>query len=282
MVGLIRVGRGPTAELLQLYALEGFLARLAASDLSDRLVLKVGLLLAAFDTRRPTRDADLTGFAIDNDTDSVLAVVREILDTELDEDDGLRFFPDSLSARTIREHGKYSGVRVDAQAHLAIAEIHFHVDVSVGDPVWPGPARIMVPRLRSGNPIKLNGYPLPMVLAEKTITAAQRGTASTRWRDFADIWVLSRQHPLDGTAFRRTVLEVAQYRDADLKPLVETLDGFAEQAQVQWANWRQGHRLDQLPKSFETVLTAIVAFADPVIADAVSGLSWDPQTQTWS
>lgn len=51
----------PFAELLTLYTLEGFLARLAKSRHASRLVLKGGLLLAAYDARRPTRDADFAG-----------------------------------------------------------------------------------------------------------------------------------------------------------------------------------------------------------------------------
>lgn len=35
------------------------------------------------------------------------------------------------------------------------------------------------------------GYPRVMVLAEKIVTAIQRGTANTRWRDFVDIVALS-------------------------------------------------------------------------------------------
>jgi hypothetical protein len=44
-----------TDELLQLYALEGLLDRLSGSVHASRFVLKGGVLLAAFDARRPTR-----------------------------------------------------------------------------------------------------------------------------------------------------------------------------------------------------------------------------------
>ena len=49
----------PTGELLVLYVLERFLYRLSVSEHRDRLVLKGGMLLAAFDERRPTGDVDL-------------------------------------------------------------------------------------------------------------------------------------------------------------------------------------------------------------------------------
>jgi hypothetical protein len=48
-----RTGR-PTDELIQLYALEGFLDRLTKSQYAENFVLKGGVLLAALDARRPT------------------------------------------------------------------------------------------------------------------------------------------------------------------------------------------------------------------------------------
>jgi hypothetical protein len=48
--------RRPISELLNLYALEGFLDRLGQSEYVEGLVLKDGVLLAAFGTRRATRD----------------------------------------------------------------------------------------------------------------------------------------------------------------------------------------------------------------------------------
>ena len=74
--------------------------------------------------------------------------------------------------------------------------MRFHVDVSVGDPIWPGPAVVEFSRLLGGN-IRLLGYPIPMVLAEKIVTASQRGITSTRWRDFADLYLLAGQHQLE-------------------------------------------------------------------------------------
>ena len=65
----------------------------------------------------------------------------------------------------------------------------FHIDVSVGDPVWPAPEMIELPCLLEGS-VQQRGYPAEAVLAEKIVTAGQRGTVNTRWRDFADIYLL--------------------------------------------------------------------------------------------
>ena len=68
-----------TDELLALYALEGFLDRLSSSSRADDLVLKGGVLLAAYDTRRPTRDIDLQATHLAGDADTVLALVLSLI-----------------------------------------------------------------------------------------------------------------------------------------------------------------------------------------------------------
>ena len=63
---LARYQRRPTDELFQIYALEGFLARMTESDHAETFVLKGGVLLAAYGARRPTQDVDLQGQHVSN------------------------------------------------------------------------------------------------------------------------------------------------------------------------------------------------------------------------
>ncbi len=175
-----------TAELLQLYALEGFLARLPASPHAHRFTLKGGLLLAAFDVRRPTKDVDLSAAALQNDPDTIRRAVQDVAMVEID--DGLEFDALAGSAQVIREDDDYSGVRVTVPCGLATATVDFHVDVNVGDPIWPGPTEVLIPRLLGGEPLHVHGHPVTMVLAEKIVTALQRvrrthggETSSTSW-----------------------------------------------------------------------------------------------------
>ena len=274
-----RSGR-PTDELIQLYLLECFLARLVASSMRDKLVLKGGVLLAAFGDRRPTRDVDLAGLDVSNDSDAVLSLVRVILRVQFP-DDGVEFDPDSASAETIREEHEYAGVRVSADARLASARSRFHVDVNVGDPIWPEPAIVSLPRLRGGPPIELAGYPLHLVHAEKIVTAVQRGTANTRWRDFADVWTLSNRHAVNGSDIQGAVERVARYRQAQLSPLSVVLDGYAEIGQPKWAAWRRRNEYRHLPETFAEVLSAVIAFADPVLVREVDKQSWAPTVRQW-
>lgn len=271
----------PTQELLQLYVLEGFLDRLAVSDVRDRFVLKGGVLLAAFATRRPTKDVDLAGVNLANSTEAVLAVIQTVLETSPAEDDGIEFSPETATADVIRDEEQYSGVRVHVGARLASAKLPFHVDVNVGDPIWPAPTTVAVPRLRGGTPIRLSGYPVHMIHAEKIVTAVQRGTANTRWRDFGDVWTLSCRHPIAGADLQGALREVAQGRGVVVAPLTEVLDGYAELAQTRWVAWRRRSGSDQLPEDFGGVLDAVVHFAEPPLLGEVSSLIWIPDSAIW-
>jgi len=72
-----RDGRG-TQQLLTLYVVERWLARLASAPYAEQFVLKAGMLLAAFEPCRPTADADALARHIANDQNAVLARVVEI------------------------------------------------------------------------------------------------------------------------------------------------------------------------------------------------------------
>jgi len=164
---LARRQRRPTDELHQLYALEGFLCRLAASEHAGRFALKGGVLLAAYDARRPTRDIDLHARALSSDEAAVLQVIRDVASQPFE--DGLVVDTDAVRTEIIRDESDYSGVRVSLGGRLSVARIAFHVDVNVGDPVQPPPQRIVLPRILGGE-LAINGYPLPMVYAEKIVS----------------------------------------------------------------------------------------------------------------
>ncbi|MGZ4154222.1 MAG: nucleotidyl transferase AbiEii/AbiGii toxin family protein [Actinomycetota bacterium] len=275
-----RIDRRPVDELLHLYVLECFLERLAVSRYSDQLVLKGGVLLAAFGERRPTRDVDLQAEDLGNDAENIKAVVCEI--TAGDAGDGVVFEIEAASAEVIRDEDAYSGVRVTIGARLATARPPFHVDVSFGDPITPEPGDVHVPRLLRGE-LVVRGYRLAMVHAEKIVTAITRGTVNTRWRDFADIYLLSRRHPVDGSELARSIRDVADHRGVRPQALSSILDGYAQIGQARWAGWRRKQTLDdRLPESFGDVISAVVDFADPAIDGRTTGRSWDPESGTWS
>jgi hypothetical protein len=275
-----------TAEYLRLYTLEGFLLRLANSPHRNRFVLKGGVLLAAYEMRRPTADIDLAAVRTPNELDEIRRLITGVAATTLPPglDDGLTFDLDGVTAETIREKDEYSGIRVRLLARLATAREPFHADVSVGDPIWPAPAEISIPRLLVREPIHLRGYPMEMVLTEKIVTALERGTANTRWRDFADVYLLTGRYFVKAEEIRQALEAVADHRRVELTALHDVLDGYADIGQPRWAAWRTKLRLsDILPSSFGEVLDSLQAFADPILTGGAADAStWDLERRVWT
>ena len=275
-----------TAEYLRLYALEGFLLRLAHSPRGNKFVLKGGVLLAAYGLRRPTTDIDGVALQTSNEVEDirqfVVAVASTALPAELD--DGLTFDLDNVTAEAIRDEDKYGGVRIRLVGRLASAREPFHVDVSIGDPIWPEPAEISLPRLLGQEPVQLRGYPMEMVLAEKIVTALQRGSASTRWRDFGDIFVITGLLSFRAGEVRQALQAVAYYRHVELASLDDALDGYAEIGQPRWASWRRKLQLTEtLPERFEHALESLKDFADPIITGtSTDPATWDPIRRVWN
>jgi hypothetical protein len=249
-------------------------------------VLKGGVLLAAYGLRRPTADIDGAVLQISNEVASIKKFVTDIaaiaLSAELD--DGLVFDLEGATAEAIRDEDKYSGVRVRLVAQLATAREPFHVDVNIGDPIWPGPAEISLPRLLEQEPIRLRGYPMEMVLAEKIVTALERGSANTRWRDFADIFAITGRQTFKARDIRQALQTVADYRDVELANLDDTLEGYAVIGQARWAAWRSRIQLaDVTPEDFSDALESLREFANPIINNVVTDkVVWDPSQRQWN
>lgn len=118
---LARAQGRATAEVLQTYVLEGFLRRLVRARQADQLVLKGGMLMAAFELRRPTRDVDLLALRLDNDPMEVKELVLSIASEPVA--DGVAFLLDTATAGAIRDEDVYPGVRVVLDAQLATARV---------------------------------------------------------------------------------------------------------------------------------------------------------------
>lgn len=269
----------PTDELFVLYVLERFIYRLSLSELRDRLVLKGGMLLAALGDRRPTRDVDLLALSVSNDIAAVTSVVRAVLAVQVD--DGVVFESDRLTTEIIREQDIYAGVRMAVPARLHRAQHPLRIDVNVGDPVTPGPVEVQYPSLL-GAPFPVVGYPIETVLAEKIVTMIDRGDASTRERDFADVALLIRHHEIDAPALAAAINATGDYRGSELRPLREVLINLGRDRQADWARFiRRSGIENDLPESYDDTISAVVGFADPILRGEANACRWRPDTQRW-
>jgi hypothetical protein len=117
------------------------------------------------------------------------------------------------------------------------------------------------------------------------VTALERGLANTRWRDFADIYLLAGSHEFTAQNLINALTRVADHRTVTLTPLHPTLDGYPEIAQSRWRAWHvRQHLDDRLPEQFSDVLAVVSSFADQLLTDncpAPTPGGWSPQRRTW-
>jgi hypothetical protein len=256
---------GNTQPLLVVYAIESFLRRLALSAYADRMVLKGGMLMAASEIRRMTRDADLSARQLANAEERVRAAVGSICAIVPDPHDGIAIDPASIRTETMREGDEYQGVRCKQVAVLGHARIPFALDLSFGD---PGVATTI--ELRSVidlAPLRLAAYPLELNLAEKIVTAMQRRETSTRDRDFADLWVASRRLDVDLVELRRHVVAVAAHRGQPLIPLAEALANVPDRQQPYTAMVARMAYLVPPPERWRDLIADVIAFVDPLLTN---------------
>lgn len=224
----------PTQEYLIRHALESFLDRLNRTPHRRDFVLKGGLLLGAYGVRRPTKDAGSNAISADVTPEHLKQVVRDAADVEAE--DGVVFDLGSLAVDEIRDDAAYPGMCLRVNVSIATWNGVVSWDVSTGDPIVPAPREVTLEGIL-GEPLVLIGYAPESTVAEKGVTILERGTASTRWRDYVDIVTLG-EAGRDHEELLRAVHAVAEYRGGELQPIGSVLEGYGSVGQAKWAAWR--------------------------------------------
>lgn len=280
---LAKAGRRGTQELLTLYVAERWLARLSESRYASDFIIKGGMLLAAYQSRRPTADLDALARSIANDAATVTARVSEI--AQLPMNDGAHYLPRTATSRIIRDQALYAGVRISMDCLIATARVKFRLDVNFGDPVTPAPVSVKIPSLRPGiPPVRVLGYPVETVLAEKIATAIALGPANTRVRDYADIYTLTGSQSITHYAARKALLATTQYRGVRVDALSGVVGNIADLRANAYSAYRAniGSTGHHLPADFRVVVAAATEFADALATNAAPETAWHPRIRRWT
>jgi len=268
-------------DLLQHYALERLLYRLAASAHRNRFILKGALMLRVWEvaTIRPTRDIDLLG-RTKNDPERIAVMMRDICATPVDPD-GLEFDPASIKFGRIAEEAAYEGVRVTFAGRLASARIPMQIDIGFGDKVTPNPVEIEYPSVLDMPRARLIGYTPETSIAEKLHVMLHRGTLNSRMKDFFDIWALSRARSFDGSTLSLAVQTTCEQRETIVtaSPIALGPEAIEDpQKAMQWTAFRKRLGLSDAPETFSEVGTWVAAFLRPVLEEVAANRDLD---RTW-
>ncbi len=272
----------PFQELLQYFAMERFLYRLARSRFSDGFVLKGALLLTAWKApmSRPTIDIDLAG-RTSNEVEHMRSVATELCQVD-SEPDGLEFNEASIEVERIKDDAEYSGVRIRFNATLAKARIPMQIDVGFGDVIVPEPVEVEYPAMLEFPPPVLRAYPKETVVAEKLEAITVLGMLNSRIKDYYDLALLARLYPFEGAllveAIRSTFLHRGTRVEAEPVGLTEAFGSDPARA-VQWRAFVRRSRLDS-GWELENIVEQVRLFAAGPLAAAAEDrffdLNWRP------
>lgn len=190
--------------VLQNYMLERLLERISLSPYKNNFILKGGFLISSIVgiDERTTMDLDTTikGFTLTHE--SILNIFNEICSIDIEDD--VEF--EVTNVADIRKTGDYPGIRVFMKANYPPISVPLTVDVTTGDIITPKEIEYSLDLLFDERSISILAYNLETILAEKIETVLSRNIASTRPRDYYDLYTLYVFH---GNTCDRKVLRTA-------------------------------------------------------------------------
>ena len=175
-------------EVLQIYFFERFLERLSKSKYKNNFVIKGGFLITSLIgiENRTTMDMDTTIKGIPLKEEKIKEIVEEIININVD--DGIKFEIKDISY--IREEDEYENFRISLIANVGKTKKPMKLDLTTGDAITPGEIEYTYPCIFTQEDIKIMAYPLETILAEKYETIIRRNIATTRMRDFYDLYTI--------------------------------------------------------------------------------------------
>jgi predicted nucleotidyltransferase component of viral defense system len=273
----------PFQEVLQYYAIERFLHRLAVSGHKDRFILKGGIVFIAWGVplRRPTRDIDLHGKGA-NTVDNLEAVVRNICIQKV-EPDGMRYDPDTVRGEVIQSQAEYEGIRLRFTGYLGTARAYMQIDIGFSDTVVPPAISVDYPTLLEMPSPRLRAYSYETLIAEKLQAMVFLGSINSRMKDFFDIWLLTEESKINGTKLQGAIQATFRNRNTPIPedtPLALT-ETFAEERRQLWVIFMKRVDLTN-PPDFVQVVGELRGFIQPVLeaikSDANFARNWTPGT----
>ena len=271
---------------LQLFAQEEFLRKLEMSRYAENLVLKGGMFLYTISNYegRPTMDIDFMLRRMSNDVAGMETIIKEICQTDTHND---FITMEVLGTREITPEKKYPGIGINLMAHIKNVRIPFSVDIGVDDVIVPGAVkRTVKTRLEGFKEPNIYTYSLESTMAEKFDAILKRMTASSRMKDFYDIYYWSKVFDFEGRMLQEAIFETLQHRGTSYEiDSMEQIRAFDQNEFLQnlWSNYNPGLGLEK--PDFSSVLVQIDRFIGPVYEailreDEFFGM-WSSKENVW-
>ena len=174
--------------VMRFYMYDRFIERLSRSKYKDNFILKGGLLLSAMFgiDNRMTKDMDATLKSIPLKEDTVLSIMSEILNIDIE--DNVSF--EIVGIKDIREEDEYGGFKINIIGKLERLRVNMFVELTTGDKITPKEIKFNYNCIFNKVQIPIFAYTLETVVSEKFETIISRNITTTRLKDFYDLGIL--------------------------------------------------------------------------------------------
>lgn len=270
-------------EALTYYGLERTIYRISISEYADNFVLKGGIFLYALFGRnyeRATTDVDLLAQRISNGSEEMKSVFQKIFSRDVD--DALVFDVDSITVEDITEFKEYHGLHVSFVGYLDRTKIPISIDIGFGDVIYPETVKMDFPVILDMESPRVNAYSLETSIAEKLEAIIHNGYLNSRYKDFYDIYVLSKKYVFSYAELRNAVIQTFENRKT---PMTMDSAAFSDEFlndpvhQTRWKSFLKKKKA-LIQVSMSDAMDWIKAFVRPLL-EGTEKTRWNPEKGNW-
>ncbi len=270
-------------EALTYYGLERTIYRISISEYADNFVLKGGIFLYALFGRnyeRATTDVDLLAQRISNGSEEMKSVFQKIFSRDVD--DALVFDVDSITVEDITEFKEYHGLHVSFVGYLDRTKIPISIDIGFGDVIYPETVKMDFPVILDMESPRVNAYSLETSIAEKLEAIIHNGYLNSRYKDFYDIYVLSKKYVFSYAELRNAVIQTFENRKT---PMTMDSAAFSDEFlndpvhQTRWKSFLKKKKA-LIQVSMSDAMDWIKAFVRPLF-EGTEKTRWNPEKGNW-
>ncbi len=174
--------------VFRLYMYDRFIERLAVSKYKDNFILKGGFYLSTLFgvENRATMDVDIAITKVIFRESNIRKMLEKIISIDINDNAILEL----ASISTIKDQDEYGGYRTTINIKLENIRESFHIDIVIGDPITPKAINYKYFPILGDKHINIWAYNIETVLAEKLETILSKAEASSRTRDYYDIYLI--------------------------------------------------------------------------------------------
>jgi len=211
--------------VLRMYMYDRFIERLAVSPYKDNFILKGGFYLSTLFgiENRATMDIDAVIKNTDFSKVSIIKMISDIISIDISDHATIEL----IGIEDIREEDEYGGYRVNLLVKLDNIKEQFQIDIATGDPITPKEIVYQYLPILGDKYIHLWSYNMETVLAEKLETILSRAEASSRIRDYYDVYLIYKMcwESIEKENFRKAVENTFKKREfkGDMLKILELI-----------------------------------------------------------